>query len=359
MYQLVVIDDEYMVVEGIKAMLPRISLDYEVTGWAYDGIAGLQVIQEKKPDIVITDIRIPGLDGLSLVEAAKEFCPNTTFLIISGYTEFEYARRALALGVRGYIDKPISIQKLKDVLERVEKERRDRQEKSEREETRRAQSAELEVLFDESVKALTNQQLEAFTECTEKTIAMMCVAYQEDMVLLRREVYKYLSVLSDILKENVGNISRESLVSFREMENQTTQEEILCYARSVISEIGKYITADQSGSGHRVIVELLEYIECHYQEDIGLNELAERAQMSTAYLSVLFKSEVGKSYVKYITDLRVKKAKELLKSGHRVNEVSEMVGYSNYRYFSDIFKRHVGQTPNEYKNTIWQNDTKN
>ena len=68
-----------------------------------------------------------------------------------------------------------------------------------------------------------------------------------------------------------------------------------------------------------------------------------------AYLSVLFKNEVGTSYVKYLTNMRITQAKKLLKDGHKVNEVSEMVGYSNYRYFSDIFKKHVGLTPNEYK----------
>lgn len=61
MYRLVVIDDEYIVVQGIKALLSRLKLDYEVVGAAYDGIQGLEVIRNEKPDVVITDIRIPGL----------------------------------------------------------------------------------------------------------------------------------------------------------------------------------------------------------------------------------------------------------------------------------------------------------
>ena len=99
MYRLVVIDDEYLVVEGIKAMIARQKLQYEVVGWAYDGICGLEVVEREKPDLVITDIRIPGLDGLSLIESARESCPETIFVVISGYTEFEYARRALSMGV--------------------------------------------------------------------------------------------------------------------------------------------------------------------------------------------------------------------------------------------------------------------
>ena len=102
MYRLVVIDDEYIVVQGIKALISRLKLDYEVVGAAYDGIQGLEVIRSEKPDVVITDIRIPGLDGLSVIEAAKEECPDTYFIVISGYSEFVYAQRALTLGYCWY-----------------------------------------------------------------------------------------------------------------------------------------------------------------------------------------------------------------------------------------------------------------
>ena len=121
MYRLVVIDDEYIVVQGIKALISRLKLDYEVVGAAYDGIQGLEVIRSEKPDVVITDIRIPGLDGLSVIEAAKEECPDTYFIVISGYSEFVYAQRALTLGVKDYIDKPVTADKLKNALEMVDK----------------------------------------------------------------------------------------------------------------------------------------------------------------------------------------------------------------------------------------------
>lgn len=103
-------------------------------------------------------------------------------------------------------------------------------------------------------------------------------------------------------------------------------------------------------------LELLTYIEAHYNEDIGLNELADMVKMNTAYLSVLFKSEVGMSYVKFLTSLRIDKAKNLLKKGYKVYEVSEMVGYNNYRYFTDIFKKYTGETPKNYQNHVYHQD---
>lgn len=354
MYRLVVIDDEYIVVEGIKAMIARQKLDYTVVGAAYDGIHGLEVVRECQPDLVITDIRIPGLDGLSLIEAAREDCPNTFFVVISGYTEFEYAQRALALGVKGYIDKPISMEKLNNVLQRIEKERARSEEKyTERSEEEQAKRRALERLFESSIQSLTKSNAGEFHKYTRLSVKALKELYPvpEDF---RREVYKHLCVLSDILIENHRQASRDALVSYQEMEKQLTIEEITAYGERVLSDIEKYITADQTGSGHRVILEILNYIEEHFNEDIGLSELADRAGMSTAYLSVLFKTEVGTSYVKYLTELRIRKAKKLLQDGYKVNEVSEMTGYSNYRYFCDIFKKHEGQTPNEYKNSVWK-----
>ena len=350
MYRLVVIDDEYIVVEGIKAMIARKKLNYKVVGCAYDGIHGLEVIEREKPDLVITDIRVPGLDGLSVIEAAKESCPEIVFLVISGYTEFEYARRALRLGVKGYIDKPISIEKLTEALDMVEKECfLAREENLELEKRRRGQE-QIKILFDQSVRMMMrgNRNVGEFQKYASKAVKIIMEVYP-NLEDFSREVTKYLCVLCDILSESMKQVQREMLFSYQEMEKKKSIEEIQLYARSVIRNLSKYMEADKTGSSHAVILEVLAYLEEHYNEDIGLNELADKVGMSTAYISVLFKNEVGISYIKYLTNMRIAQAKKLLKEGYRVNEVSDMVGYNNYRYFSDIFKKYVGQTPNEYK----------
>lgn len=348
MYRLVVIDDEAIVVEAVKAMITRLGLNYEVVGFACDGVHGLEVVRREKPDLVLTDIRMPGLDGLSLIEEAKEFCPDTIFVVISGYTEFEYARRALSMGVKDYIDKPISMESLKSVLTRIEKEFFvSRAEETENARGRAAQER-LGRLFDESVSAMAEGDAGSFQRCMEQGLKEILKSYenQED---IKREVYKWLCVQSDILTERQPQVSRDGLISYQEIEKKKTNDEILEYARKMIRDIARHIEADKTGSSHATILELLAYIEECYNRDIGLNELADRVGMSMAYLSALFKSEVGTSYVKYLTDLRIKHAKNLLKEGYKVSEVSEMVGYNNYRYFCDIFKKYVGKTPNEYK----------
>lgn len=356
MYRLVVIDDEYIVVQGIKALLSRLKLEYEVVGAAYDGIQGLEVIRSEKPDVVITDIRIPGLDGLSLIEAAKEECPETYFIVISGYSEFVYAQRALTLGVSDYIDKPVTAEKLKNALFRIENQwAKTRKDDNQKAQANRKKYVELEKILDGGVKAITIGDSGLFRDYARKDITGLKELYPE-MEDFRREFYKHLCVLSDILIESQKQVERSSLVSFQEMEKCDTIEKVQEYGENVLSDIEKHLTADQTGSHHRVILELLNYLDEHYSLDIGLGELADRAGMSAAYLSVLFKTEVGTSYVKYLTDLRIRKAKKLLRDGYKVNEVSELVGYNNYRYFCDIFKKHEGMTPNEYKGNVWKKE---
>lgn len=352
MYRLVIIDDEYIVVQGIKALISRMKLDYEVVGSACDGIHGMEVIRSEKPDVVITDIRIPGLDGLSMIEAVKEDSPDTCFLVISGYSEFVYAQRALSLGVKAYIDKPVTAEKLKRVLVRVEAERgKAHREDYLSEQENRKKFQKIESLFEEGIKSITACDAEAFREYSRQAVRCLKEVYP-GVPDFRREFYKHLCVLSDVLIESQKQAERGALVSFQKMEACESIEEIQIYGESVLSEIHRYLAADQTGSRHRVILELLTYLDEHYNQDIGLGELADKVGMSMAYLSVLFKTEVGTSYIKYLTELRIRKAKKMLQGGYKVNEVSELVGYSNYRYFCDIFKKHEGMTPNEYKGNI-------
>lgn len=119
MYKLVIIDDESIVIQGIKALIPRIRNDVSVVGWAGNGLEGYDVIVRESPEIVITDIYMPGMDGISLIESVYDLLPNTVFVVISGYQEFAYAQKALKLGVVDYIDKPATIPKIREALRRT------------------------------------------------------------------------------------------------------------------------------------------------------------------------------------------------------------------------------------------------
>lgn len=247
MDRLVIVDDEWIVIQGIKALLQRIGAESEVVGTAQDGSTALSVIRDVRPDVVITDIRIPFMDGLSLIEACREFLPDASYLVISGYQDFEYARTALRLGALDYIDKPVTLDKLKAAFDRIQEHRKSHP------------------------------------------------------------------------------------------------------ADSAGAEPGLDLPETQVGEGHGAINRVLAYIQENYRKDIGLTELADLVGMNPAYLSVLFKEQVGRSFIKYLTGLRVDQAKKLLARGCKASEVGKAVGYNDSHYFYEIFKKNTGCTPSEWK----------
>lgn len=152
------------------------------------------------------------------------------------------------------------------------------------------------------------------------------------------------------------NVADRHYPSYKNLRMLKDRNEVDDYADYIIHNIVEKLRLKKSGAVHGTIREILMYIEENYDRDISLYQMADEAGMNAAYLSALFKGETGISYVKYLTELRVSKAKEFLAEGYRVTEVSEMVGYHNYRYFCDVFKKSTGITPNEYKGTVRKRD---
>lgn len=116
MYKVVIIDDEPVIVEGLKKIVPWKDYDCAVTAWAYDGSKGLEVIRKEEPDIVFSDISMPGLDGLSMVAGLKSEYPGMEVSILTGYRNFDYAQKAINLGVTRYLLKPSNMEEIKEAV---------------------------------------------------------------------------------------------------------------------------------------------------------------------------------------------------------------------------------------------------
>lgn len=117
--KVLVMDDEEKVCSLVCALILWDELGLELVGTAGDGLEGLKLIEEKNPDILITDIRMPSLDGLELIERAKSVNPNLQVIIISGYRQFDYAKKAIKFGVSDYLLKPIKQNELQNALKKM------------------------------------------------------------------------------------------------------------------------------------------------------------------------------------------------------------------------------------------------
>lgn len=119
MYKVIIVDDEPKVSELIKNLIFWDDLNLELMGIAKDGISAYEMIKKFSPDIVITDIRMPGYNGIELIKKVKEFNTNIDFIIISGYQYFDYAHNAIKYGVKDYLLKPLNKTEINETLTKM------------------------------------------------------------------------------------------------------------------------------------------------------------------------------------------------------------------------------------------------
>ena len=121
------VEDEVVVRETIKRMIPWEQYGFELAGEASDGEMALPLILKSKPDLLITDIKMPFMDGLTLCKLVKKELPGIKIVILSGYDDFNYAKQAISIGVEDYLLKPITknafIERLEEIHNRYEHER--------------------------------------------------------------------------------------------------------------------------------------------------------------------------------------------------------------------------------------------
>lgn len=117
MYKVVIIDDEPIIVEGLSKSIAWQNWDCGVAAVAGSGEEGLEVIRREKPDILFSDIRMPGMDGLAMIAALKSEFPHMEITILTGYRDFEYAREAIRMGVTRFLLKPSRMDELKEAVD--------------------------------------------------------------------------------------------------------------------------------------------------------------------------------------------------------------------------------------------------
>ncbi|MDT8860172.1 response regulator [Alkalihalobacillus sp. MEB130] len=493
MLKAVIADDEYIVTEGLKKMINWSQYGIEVAGTASDGIAALELFQTLKPDIIFTDIRMPGMDGLELIQAVMKESPETICIVFSGFNEFEYVKKAIKLGVADYLEKPVTIPMIEEAIQRTVKRI---EEQNEMTSLKLEQKKSQEELLEKATLDLLLQRQDAYQKWREhfgpeavRIVGVTVIAYagkdnirfnshdsfrvqrvwdgsrdifvvlhfnekfdlleqeirelskqvegkmgsghtyqdvesvpksysdalqaleygcflesdtliqfsdipentivpeelskdvkdilsamrngDEDQTeqhlnqyiewiemekftrdIIEREILKVIYLGIEVVKETGGEKPSSWLATYQPyiaIRQVSTRVEMLQWLREQVNVMIEWVLKNNSTKKHSAINKALEYIRAQFNEDLTLQQVAEKVDMNPTYFSYLFKEEVGQSYIKYLTSYRLEQAKRLLKSGEKVSSVSEKVGYQTYRHFSEVFKKHTGVTPSQFK----------
>ncbi len=537
MYKVIIIDDEPIIRKGIKNLINWKQLDCEVCAEASDGAEGIELIKKILPEIILTDIRMPGLDGLDMLKQVKDIVPNSKIIIVSGYREFEYVHEAIKCGAFDFLLKPTRLEELTSVLARAvevlneQKLRHSEVDKfkllfeqnipllkekllcdivfeinsNENEITEKMKLFDIHInnfifiviendLDESSVNTQYDKHLYQFgiinsfeeimaekyevhvislnsnkvgfiiqnnaysginmAKILEKTAYLQEMIFNafgisisiavstegssvfqlpdklkecqysleyksylgnssiiqysdlnsffkyEDYSLLERykkqllegvkagneDIVKassdsisnyisantisidylknfYYSALSSINNIRISVLAANSDKKHEEgkdiasliklIEKSDNTEELNSLLQQVALKIAKKVNSFNNKSIRVTLKKAIDYINEHYAEPVTLNEVAEHTFVTTFYISRMFKKELGISFIDYLNEIRIEKAKVLLKDvRYKSYEVASIVGIPDPHYFSRLFKKHSGISPSEYRETL-------
>ena len=372
-YSILLVDDESCARKLIEERINKMP-GVTVAGSLANGISAQKYLYEHVVDIVITDIKMPLMDGLQLIEFIQQFSPYCPRVLISGYEEFEYAKKAIRYGVKEYLLKPLNFKQIVSVVENCCREVKERRER---------------LLFQQydMHDALEKKLYQTFTKgedsaCWLKEVdqLMTCkgiVASIEPKTIGNRQKHEMAVIYQNILKDGLpGNTvlrlgytqeKYEFLIAPKEMGNHRLLKAVPEYLANILeqpvkwTEISRVSSAEelaglassfQANDGSAQIRAACRYMEGNLGQTISREEVAERVWLSPSYFSHLFKEVMGIGYNEYLTELRVNKAKELLLQNATVSDIAEIVGFQNTRYFSSVFQKRTGYTPSEYRHAI-------
>lgn len=321
MYRILIVDDEMVFRKGIGAMLRKSDFSLGLISEAVDGCEALELLEQNNYDIVITDIRMPRMDGLMLCRSIRERGLKPDIVILSGYDDFKYAQTAIQYGVSDYVLKPVSQRKLIQVLQEVIRKR------------------------EESGAGLKYSQMDSL-------------------------VTGLAQALWDRDQEAWHRAGREAAQTLNGMgaraKTETLREIILGVSEKVSARLGEKLPTDGFGeqsfeedlallwemTGNRKSHGLLETVREQLLANPAMSqeELCGLLGLSSSHFSQTFKEKTGKKFVDYRTQIRMEAARQqLCIPSKTVTQVAAEVGYSDYSHFSSVFRKFYGKTPAQFR----------
>ncbi|WP_229750513.1 helix-turn-helix domain-containing protein [Paenibacillus nasutitermitis] len=441
---MLIVDDEEEIRRGLEAHDWE-GMGIRAAGSCENGLIACQRLFSEPADILLTDIRMPFMDGFELIHQIVQRFPYMKIVILSGYNDFQYARQGIRYGVSDYLLKPVSRADIDETFGRIVRELDDkrlieiRTAALERKAKLSAHFLRQRFMQRLLFQRLTQDEIEE--GCSESEMMPEGGRYAVWMLRIDRreeQPHYYSDRVWDLILFALSNILTEMWDGaghgYHWIDPVTGRCSLLCADRSLLdkSEAGTSMEAEkaaaaiaenikrfqglimstvsygigpivsdlaqvhlsrrtvndalsaETGKGASLVVPLVlsqgreselahsadngwgipvreaasasmiedakRFIDANFERSISLQDVAEHIHCNPNYLSSLFRKTTGKNYIHYLTTRRMERAVQLLRhSSFKVYEISEMVGYSTPAYFVDLFRKHNGHTPHEFR----------
>lgn len=378
MIKVIVIDDEYIVRKGLMATINWQKFNMEVVADAANGKKGWEQFLEHSPDVVITDIVMPELNGIELARKIKQAAPSTKILLLSCHRDFEYAQEGLNLGASGYILKTaFQDHEFEEYLKRFTEE-------IEKSETKKQASADSSTLtkvfyewlcgFENSFSDLLKEKCQSEWEWIEKPffiyhlnrlnngdisvekqietlfpdITEKIICGQDQCFMFISEPYgPHFEQKLMIAKKNIPSLQWNVSGTNKGVEEWMNGVKFL-YNQLKIEQQFKVSLKEWPDPIRKAVYLITKYLS----ESFSSVEIAHKVGLSRSHFSTLFKKSVGESFYTFSEKLKLSAACELLEmTSLTLQEIGEKIGIQDGKYFSKWFKKCMGQTPSEYRQT--------
>lgn len=399
-WKILIADDEPLIRESLRDAVLAALPDCAIAAEAEDGVQALALARSARPDILLVDIRMPFLSGLDFIERLAALALDCAVIVVSGHDEFEYARKALSLGVFDYLLKPVEAADLAAALARATAAllaRRERAESSER------AKAELErnkpLLRQLLLRELAEGRVDAAEAADRLQLLGVAVSDPVCVTLVvpglaspaagARERMESAITLAGLVDEALARFGfsasfgdgSDAVIAFSRggagPEWADVPAEIASRAErrlgvpaavaqrmvaggpaalaaalpDLLEELREETGAKAGGRSDPLALRARSYIERNYMRpELSLEEAAAEMGASPSHLSRIMKRETGKSFVEYLAAYRVARAMAMISDpGMKMLEVAESAGFASQHYFSRVFKRVCGISPSEYR----------
>lgn len=346
------VDDRSAVCEGLRKMIPWEQLDARVAGEARNGKDALELAARLRPDMIITDIKMPEMDGLSLSKEIHERMPETVIIILSAYDDFAYAQTAIRYNVTDYILKPIDRAKINQLIDRIAEISKKRKEATEF-----YSLLDNSALFGRLASAVKSGHGDDAAALFESAFPVRDFGSVE---LIRELCLKLYLVLHESL-ETIGlspdpamskETARMKLIEYK------TKDEMKRYLMTAYMNAVRLINEKKKSRNDVVLNQIKHYIRGNYMNpDLSVYTIADLMKLTPNYISAMFRQMTGENISVYITGLRMEKARELIKDpDNLIARIAKQIGYTDSHYFARVFKKSEGLTPSEYRNLLMKTE---
>lgn len=354
MIKVLIIDDEMWTRNTVKAFGEWDKHEITMVEEASDGIEGLRLIKENNPQIVITDMNMPGLNGVELLKILKEDYPHIKLIIISGYNDFEFTKQAIKSKAIDYILKPIDKQELNAAIGKCVAEIKATSvyslgkviDKNTLSLIMYEKKVIERLLLERNLLGIKNTLKRLYenimqNKIDEKSVAKVTIKVFRDMLeeyILTTENLIRATAEQHIMQLNIEDLGKKSL------------KEVFTLIDSSVEKAIIYVNENAKSKNSNTIARVKDYVEAHYTEHISLDKLSSLFFLSKEYLSKAFKTKYNKNLMNYVLELRMLKAKEMLEDNDiSIKNIAESVGYDDLIHFYHVFKNYYGSSPGDMR----------